>query len=111
MQAGQSQFRASQVFKKPMMCQNDVRHTALAHCGLTHLKNDYNKTLSAVNTDKCRGPFRGGCADQNRECIATEFDISCGACLLGYTEVEYTCYQGLLQFQLYNILVIILAAL
>ena len=43
---------------------------------------------------KCRSPYRGGCAEHNRECTYTELDASCGDCISGYSEVEGSCVQG-----------------
>lgn len=45
-------------------------------------------------TDKCRSPYRGGCAEHDRECTYTELDVSCGDCISGYSEVDGSCVQG-----------------
>ena len=34
-------------------------------------------------TDKCLVPYYGGCP-LSRECLSSEFDVNCGACLNGF---------------------------
>ena len=41
--------------------------------------------FSCFPTDKCRLPYYGGCP-YTRECITSEFDVNCGACLSGFIQ-------------------------
>ncbi|CAI8052154.1 Sodium/calcium exchanger 2 [Geodia barretti] len=50
---------------------------------------------SPLCENKCRAPYKGGCAELNRECSYTELDASCDECIAGYTEVVGYCVQGL----------------
>ena len=57
-------------------------------------------TISVIDgavcvSDKCRAPYKGGCAELNRGC--SELDASCDECLTGYTEVVGYCVQGQLK--------------
>ena len=52
---------------------------------------------AACVSDKCRAPYKGGCAELNRECSYTELDASCDECIAGYTEVVGYCVQGQLK--------------
>ena len=59
-------------------------------------------------SDKCSAPYKGGCAELNRECSYTELDASCDECLAGYTEVVGYCAQGQLKlFGLVNNIIIV----
>ena len=58
--------------------------TALCESQLqTSLSLSLSYCFSLCSTDKCRLPYYGGCP-YTRECITSEFDVNCGACLSGF---------------------------
>lgn len=47
------------------------------------LRRSFIACLKSFLADKCLLPYYGGCP-LTRECVTSEFDINCGACLPGY---------------------------
>lgn len=50
--------------------------------------NNVGKDYGLSPTDKCRPPYCGGCAAENRECV----NGICDSCLPGYSDV---CVRGI----------------
>ena len=55
-------------------------------------------SISDWTTDKCLLPHYGGCFG-TRECISSEFDVTCGACLDGFNDLSGLCAGKLYNYR------------